>query len=120
MEITTKVGGGLTGVWECSVFNTFSQDIIDVREHVGETGGHDDTATKTHHTGENLRHPGAPLGLLPGDPASSYRHHGDQTYDPGGEAEYQHRHYLGGQEESFHLVVCVCYCRTLIELTEGN
>ena len=93
----------LTGVWECSIINTFRQNIINVREHVGEAGGHDDAATKAHHVGEEPSHPGASLGLLPADPASSYRHHGDQTNDPAGEAEYQHRHYLGGQEESFHL-----------------
>ena len=119
----------LTGVWKCSIFNTFSENIINIREHVSEAGGHDDTATETHHTGEDLGHLGAALGLLPGDPASSHRHHGNQTYDPGSEAEYQHRHYLGGQQETFHLALAlrkrkrflmksirVCYCRTLIEL----
>ena len=93
----------LTGVWECSIINTFRQNIIDVREHMSEAGGHDDSATKTHHIGEDPRHPGASLGLLPGDPAPPHRDHGNQTNDPGGEAEDKHRHDLGGQEETFHL-----------------
>ena len=90
-------------MWEGSVLNTLLQNIIDVREHMSETGGHDDTATKTHHAGEDLRHPRAALRLLPGDPASPHRHHGDETDDPCGEAEYEHRHDLGGQQISFHL-----------------
>ena len=93
----------LTGVWECSILNTFSQNVINVREHVGEAGGHDDAATEAHHVGEETNHPGAALGLLPGDPASSDRQHGNQPNDPGGQAEDKHRDDLGGQEETFHL-----------------
>ena len=70
---------------------------------MSEAGGHDDAATKTHHVGEQLRHPGASLRLLPGDPASSDRHHGNQTNDPAGQAEDQHRDYLGGKEDTLHL-----------------
>ena len=85
------------------MFNTLSENIINVREHVSEAGGHDDAATKTHHAGEDLGHLGAALGLLPGDPAPPHRDHGNQANDPRGKAEYKHRHDLGGQEVTFHL-----------------
>ena len=93
----------LTGLWECSIINTFRQNIINVREHMGKAGGHDDAATKAHHVGEEPSHPGASLGLLPGDPASSDRQHGNQTNDPGGQTEDKHGDDLGGQEVTFHL-----------------
>ena len=97
---------------------------------MSEAGGHDDPATETHQTGEDLGHLGAALGLLLGDPASSHCDHGNQTNDPGSEAEYKHRHYLGGQEETFHLALALrklkgfnyksvrvvgCCSRTIIE-----
>merc|ERR550519_3152179 len=100
---STNISATGIGVWEGSIFNTFSENIINVREHVSEAGGHDDAATKTHHAGEDLGHLGAALGLLPGDPASSHGDHGNQTNDPGCEAEDKHRHDLGGQQETFHL-----------------
>ena len=69
---------------------------------MGQAGGHDDAATETHHTGEDLGQPRVAIRLLLTDPASSHRHHRNEANDPGGEAEYKHRHYLGGQEVTFH------------------
>ena len=76
MKIKVKVNGlheafniEWTSWRPCIRLGNKGDNLLDIREHVAEAGGHDDAAPEAHEAREDHRHPGVGVALLLVQPA---------------------------------------------------